>query len=141
MMQRETQDVIVRLLGNIGSRKEVEQYLRHYASVDAPKFAVVKASGAVIEKDLDALDIELPRLTRRFNREYKDLGALDPANLGNPKLPLKPFTPEETREIVFKTMLDGEEHHVIALEGAGIGDGRSVIAFFARQLLKELQKP
>ena len=42
---KETQDVIVRLLTNIGSRKEVEQYLRNYASVDAPKFAVVKASG------------------------------------------------------------------------------------------------
>jgi type III restriction enzyme len=30
------------------------------------------------------------------------------------KLPLKPFTPEETREIVFKTMLDGEVHHTIS---------------------------
>ena len=64
MIQRETQDVIVRLLGNIGSRKEVEQYLRHYASVDAPKFAVVKASGAVIEKDLDALASSLSFLQR-----------------------------------------------------------------------------
>lgn len=53
--EKETQDVIVRLLTNIGSRKEVEQYLRHYASVDAPKFAVVKVSGAVIDRSLDAL--------------------------------------------------------------------------------------
>ena len=32
---------------------------------------------------------------------------------GNQRLPLKPFTPEETREIVFKTMLDarGASHH------------------------------
>jgi acetylglutamate kinase len=64
MTQRETQDVIVKLLGNIGSRKEVEQYLRHYASVDAPKFAVVKASGTVIEKDLDALAGSLSFLQR-----------------------------------------------------------------------------
>ncbi len=62
--QRETQDVIVKLLGNIGSRKEVEQYLRHYASVDAPKFAVVKASGTVIEKNLDALAGSLSFLQR-----------------------------------------------------------------------------
>jgi bifunctional N-acetylglutamate synthase/kinase len=61
---RETQDVIVRLLTNIGSRKEVEQYLRHYASVDAPKFAVVKASGAVIEHGLDALASSLSFLQR-----------------------------------------------------------------------------
>ncbi len=63
-MTRETQDVIVRLLTNIGSRKEVEQYLRHYASVDAPKFAVVKASGGVIERSLDALASSLSFLQR-----------------------------------------------------------------------------
>lgn len=64
MSQKETQDVIVRLLTNIGSRKEVEQYLRHYASVDAPKFAVVKASGTVIDKHLDALASSLSFLQR-----------------------------------------------------------------------------
>lgn len=64
MTKKETQDVIVRLLGNIGSRKEVEQYLKHYASVDAPKFAVVKASGTVIESGLDALTSSLTFLQR-----------------------------------------------------------------------------
>jgi acetylglutamate kinase len=58
------QDVLVRLLTNIGSRKEVEQYLRHYASVDAPKFAVVKASGAVIENALPALASSLSFLQK-----------------------------------------------------------------------------
>jgi type III restriction enzyme len=91
------------------------------------------------DKDIDALDIELPRLTRRFNREFKDLDALDPAKFGNAKLPLKPFTPEQTREIVFKTMLDAEVHHTIQLDGTGPADYRSVVGFFARQLLKELR--
>jgi len=91
------------------------------------------------EKDLDALDIALPKLARRFHREFKDLAALDPASFGNPRLPLKPFTPEETREIVFKTMLDGEQHHSVALDGSGPADYRSVVAFFARQLLKDLR--
>ena len=91
------------------------------------------------EKDLSALEIPLPRLTRRFHREFRELDALDPAALGNPRLPLKPFTPEETREIVFKTMLDSEIHHTIQLDGAGPADYRSVIAFFARQLLKDLR--
>ncbi|MGH8863883.1 MAG: hypothetical protein ACREVZ_04475 [Burkholderiales bacterium] len=91
------------------------------------------------DKNLDVLDIEIPKLSRRFNREYKNLKALDPASFGNPKLPLKPFTPEETREIVFKTMLDAEVHHTIRLDSAGSADYRSVVAFFARQLLKELR--
>ena len=90
-------------------------------------------------KNLDALDIALPRLARRFQREYKNLDALDALAMRSERLPLEPFTPEETREIVFKTMLDGEAHHTVSLDGAGVGDGRSVIAFFARQLLKELR--
>ena len=91
------------------------------------------------EKNLDDLDIPLPKLTRRFQRDFKDLDALDPAALGNKQLPLKPFTTEETREIVFKTMLDSEIHHTIQLDGSGPADFRSVVAFFARQLLKELR--
>ncbi len=91
------------------------------------------------DKDMEALDIALPRLTRRFNREFKELDALDPAAFGNKRLSLKTFTPEETREIVFKTMLDGEQHHTILLDTSGIADYRSVVGFFARQLLKELR--
>jgi type III restriction enzyme len=89
-------------------------------------------------KNIDELDIPLPKLTRRFHREYKNLEALNPAALGNKRLPLKPFTPEETREIVFKTMLDSEIHHTIQLDGSGPADFRSVVAFFARQVLKDL---
>ena len=91
------------------------------------------------DKDLAALDIPLPKLSRRFQREFKDLGDLNPAALGNKRLPLKAFTPEETREIVFKTMLDAEIHHTVHLDGAGPADYRSVVAFFARQLLKDLR--
>ena len=91
------------------------------------------------DKNLDALDISLPKLTRRYHREYKDLDSLDPAALGNQRVALKPFTEEETREIVFKTMLDSEVHHTIELDGAGPADYRSVIAFFARQLLRDLR--
>jgi type III restriction enzyme len=100
---------------------------------------IVEIDTANPEKDLEALDITLPKLSRRFQREFKDLDALDPASLGNKKLPIKAFTLEETREIIFKTMLDSEVHHTILLDGAGPADYRSVVAFFARQLLKELR--
>ncbi|MDR3718874.1 MAG: DEAD/DEAH box helicase family protein [Bryobacteraceae bacterium] len=91
------------------------------------------------EKDIEALDIPIPKLSRRFSREFKDLSELDPSSFGNTKLPIKPFTPEETREIVFKTMLEGELDHTIQLDGTGPADYRSVVAFFARQLLKDLR--
>ncbi len=100
---------------------------------------VVEVETSNPDKDVETLDIALPRLSRRFNREYKELDALDPAGFGNPHLPLKIFTEEETREIVFKTMLDGEQHHTIQLDSTGVADYRSVVGFFARQLLKELR--
>lgn len=48
-----TQEIIVRLLGNLGTQREVSQYLRNYASVDAPKFAVIKVSGRVVQSSLE----------------------------------------------------------------------------------------
>jgi type III restriction enzyme len=100
---------------------------------------VVEVDAENPDKDLDALDIAIPRMTRRFHRDFKDLEALDPGALGNARLPLKPFTQDETREIVFKLMLDAEIHHTVQLDGSGPADYRSVVAFFARQLLKELR--
>ncbi|UZX10541.1 DEAD/DEAH box helicase family protein [Methylocystis sp. MJC1] len=100
---------------------------------------IVEVDADAPDKDLDALDIALPRLSRRFNREYKDLGELDPTSFDNPKLEVEPYTAEETREIVFKTMLESEVDHTILLDGDGTGDWRSVVAFFARQLLKDLR--
>lgn len=100
---------------------------------------IVEVDAENTDKDLDELEIPIPKLSRRFQRDFKDLHELDPAQLRNKRLPLKPFTPEETREIVFKTMLDSEIHHTILLDGSGPADYRSVVAFFARQLLKDLR--
>lgn len=105
--------------------------------VAGPQSVIVEVDRANPDKDIDALDIPLPRLTRRYSREFKDLDALDPARLGNRRLPLKPFAESETREIVFKWMLDENIHHTIHLDGPGPADYRSVVAFFARQLLRQ----
>lgn len=50
-----TKDIIVRLLANLGSRREVDQYLRHYSSVDTQKFAIIKVGGSILEHKLDTL--------------------------------------------------------------------------------------
>src|SRR5512144_2482629 len=52
---RNTKDVIVRLLRNLGSRKEVEQYLKQYSAVDSQKFAIIKVGGNILARDLDGL--------------------------------------------------------------------------------------
>ena len=40
--------VILRLLSNIGSAKEISQYLRRFSQLDADRFAVVKVVGGVM---------------------------------------------------------------------------------------------
>jgi acetylglutamate kinase len=50
-----TKDVIVRLLRNLGSRKEVEQYLKQYSSVESQTFAIIKVGGNILARELDAL--------------------------------------------------------------------------------------
>lgn len=47
--------VIVRLLGGMGSPKEVQQYLKRFSDLDGLKFAVVKVGGAIIESQLNDL--------------------------------------------------------------------------------------
>jgi type III restriction enzyme len=44
------------------------------------------------------------------------------------RLAVKPFTPEQTREIVFKTLLESEVDYTIQLDGTGSADYRSVVA-------------
>ncbi|MCA9622949.1 MAG: acetylglutamate kinase [Myxococcales bacterium] len=41
--------IIIELLRNIGGRKEVEQYLRHYTAVDRQRFAVIAISRQVLD--------------------------------------------------------------------------------------------
>lgn len=100
---------------------------------------IVEVDAENSDKDLEVLDIAIPKLSRRFNREYKDLADIDPSTFAHMAMPLKPFSAEETRQIVFKTLLEGEVHHTIALDGVAPVDHRSVVGFFARMLLKELR--
>ncbi len=48
-------NTIVRLLSNMASAKEIQQYLKRFSQIDAARFAVVKVGGAVLRDDIDAL--------------------------------------------------------------------------------------
>ncbi len=51
----QTRQTIVKLLSNLGSAKEIDQYLKRFSQLDAKRFAVVKVGGAVLRDDMDAL--------------------------------------------------------------------------------------
>jgi len=63
-------------------------------------------------KDIDKLDIDLPLLAPRIQRDYKNLSDIEVDKLPNKKLPLKQFTAEEQREIVFRDLNTDEQSHV-----------------------------
>ena len=54
-MTPDLRQTIVRLLSNMASAKEIQQYLKRFSQLDAARFAVVKVGGAVLRDDLDAL--------------------------------------------------------------------------------------
>ena len=54
-MPNDLRPTIVRLLSNMGSAKEIQQYLKRFSQLDAARFAVVKVGGAILRDELDAL--------------------------------------------------------------------------------------
>ncbi|MDE0296347.1 MAG: DEAD/DEAH box helicase family protein [Bryobacterales bacterium] len=91
------------------------------------------------KKDIGALDIEIPVLTPRAYREYKNLGDLNASVLGHQRVAYQQFSEEEQREIVFKDITTGEVAHTTVLDTAGIADYHSVIGYFAQTLMKDLR--
>ncbi len=91
------------------------------------------------DKNIDALDIEIPTLTRRVYREYKNLEGLDLTQLDFTPVTYQIFSAEEQREIVFRDMTTGEETHRTVMDSAGVADYRSVLGYFAQTIMKELK--
>ena len=91
------------------------------------------------KKDIGKLDIEIPVMSPRIQREYKNLALLDVSKFGNKKVKIKTFSEEEKREIVFKDVVGEKTHHTTILSGDIEPDYQSVIGFFAQAIMRELR--
>lgn len=100
---------------------------------------VVEVDNENAKKDIDTLDIEIPVMTPRVFREYKNLADLDVSALGHQRVMYLKFSEKELREIVFKDITNGEISHTTILDTAGIADFRSVIGYFAHTIMRELR--
>jgi type III restriction enzyme len=100
---------------------------------------VVEIDNENTKKDMVALDIEIPVLTPRVYREYKNLSALDVGAMAHQRVAYLQFTEEQQREIVFKDVTTGEVTHTTILDTAGIADYSSVIGYFAQTIMKDLR--
>jgi type III restriction enzyme len=100
---------------------------------------VVEIDNENTNKDIDELDIEIPIMTPRVYREYKNLDDLDIGDLDFVPAPYREFTAEEQREIVFRDVTTGEITHTTTLDTAGVGDYRSVVGYFAQSLMRDMR--
>jgi len=90
-------------------------------------------------KNIEALDIELPILTPRIQREYKNLELLQVMNFKHDTVLVKQFSEEEQKEIVFKEIIDDKLHHTTILNSTVEPNYQSVVGFFVQRIMKELR--
>lgn len=100
---------------------------------------VVEIDRENLKKDIEKLDIEIPVLTPRIYREYKNLSELEVSGFDHKKLPVKEFTDEEKREIVFRDITSGNITHKTELDSNFIPNYQSVIGYFTQVIMKELR--
>jgi len=106
---------------------------------------VVEVDKENMKKDIDKLDIEIPILTPRIHREYKNLSELDINAFDHNKVKIKEFSKEEQREIIFRNIItkgsegEYEVHHKTVLDSNNIIDYQSVIGYFTTVIMKELR--
>lgn len=100
---------------------------------------VIEVDNENAKKDIDALDIEIPVLTPRIYREYKNLNQLHLDKMQYQTVEYLQFSEKEQREIVFKDITTGEIDHTTILDTAGIADYRSIIGYFAQTIMRELR--
>jgi type III restriction enzyme len=100
---------------------------------------IVEIDNENTKKDIDNLDIEIPVLTPRIYREYKNFDNLDIERFDHQKAEYKTFSEEEQREIVFRDITTGEISHTTLLDSLGVTDYRSVVGYFTQVIMKDLR--
>lgn len=93
-----------------------------------------------IDKDKDPeLDIEIPVLTNRIQRDYKNLDLLDPDKFEFKVISVRQFTDEEQKNIVFRDIIHDEVIKEVKLSNDLIINGTSIVAFFTNSIMTELR--
>ncbi len=100
---------------------------------------VVEVDRENVKKNMEELDIEIPVLSPRAYREYKNLADMKVGDLDFQAVQYREFSEEEQREIIFKDIANGEITHTTMLDSAGVADYRSVIGYLAQVVMKELR--
>jgi type III restriction enzyme len=100
---------------------------------------VVEVDHENLKKDIEKLDIQIPILTPRIYREYKNLSELNISNFGHKKVSIKKFSEKDQREIIFRDIASGEITHKTELDSNFVPNYQSVIGYFTQVIMKDLR--
>jgi len=118
----------------------VELDKRKMGEGTAPKAPlVIEVDRENSRKDIDSLDIQIPVLTPRIVREYKNFSDLDITGFGNKKFPVITFSEEQQREIFFRDITTEKITHKTILDSNIVANYQSVIGYFTQVIMKELR--
>ena len=91
------------------------------------------------KKDLDKLEIKIPILSPRIRRDYRNLDDLNPSNFNYKVVQVREFSEEEKKEITFRDITEGKDHHTTYFDKDFVPDPTSIIGHFTRTIIKELR--
>ena len=91
------------------------------------------------KKDLDKLDIEIPVLTPRIFREYKNLSEISLGSFSYNKVEYKYYSEEEKREIVFRDITTDEITHTTELDSINNINYQSVVGYYTQTIMRDLR--
>jgi type III restriction enzyme len=89
-------------------------------------------------KDIEKLDIEIPVLTPRIAREYKNLSELNLLDFEFKPVQLKQYSEEEKKEIIFRDIITDEESHKTELRHI-VTDATGAVGYFAQHIKNDLR--
>lgn len=132
-------DAFMQFVEEIKSQGVELEHVKMGAGSKAKMPLVVEIDKEDKSKDIEELDIEIPVLTPRIQREYKNLSGLDLQKFIFKPVELKEFSDEEKRQIVFKALTEEDKvHHVTDLAMTN-PDYRSVVGYFTQSIQKDLR--
>ena len=100
---------------------------------------IVEVDRENVKKDLEKLDIEIPVLSPRVCREYKNFSELDVAGFRHKKLRVKKFSEEEQQEMVFLDMVSGKINHTTPFDVDFVPAYQNVVGYFAQTIRNQLR--
>ena len=91
------------------------------------------------KKNINELDIEIPILSPRIIREYKNLEELDVNRFEFKSAKIKEFTAEEQKNIIFREIIDEKVVKEVKMRDDININATSIISFFTKTIMTELR--